>query len=63
MGASAYFTEAAAMPSSANILPVSAASAFISSRCFASGVEPQPQPAATTEMQRAGALMPTCKAV
>ena len=42
--------------SSANILPVSAASAFMASRCLASGVEPQPQPAATTEMQRVGRI-------
>src|SRR6185503_11067272 len=39
------------MPCSANILPVSAASAFIASRSFASGLEPQPQPAAVTDSQ------------
>jgi hypothetical protein len=54
IAASAYFAAAAAMPSSANIFPVSAASAFIASRLTGSGVEPQPQPAAVTEMQRLG---------
>src|SRR5215471_12385849 len=52
IGASAYFAAAAAMPSSANILPVSAASAFIASRLPISGAEPQPQPAAVTDRQR-----------
>jgi hypothetical protein len=54
MGASAYLAAAETMPSSANIFPVSAASAFMASRVPASGLEPQPQPAAVTDRQRCG---------
>src|SRR5215208_6023699 len=52
IGASAYLAAADAMPSSANICPVSAASAFMASRLSGSGVEPQPQPAAVTDRHR-----------
>ena len=54
---------AAAIPSWANILPVSAASTFIASRVAALAVEPQPQPAAVTDRQRCGYRIPTCSAV
>ena len=57
------FRRAEMMPSSANIFPVSAAMAFMASRVAASGVEPQPQPAAVTDRQRCGYRIPTCNAV
>src|SRR5260370_34731546 len=58
IGASAYFAAANLMPSSANILPVSAACSFMASARCVSGNEPQPTPAATTEMQRCGVRLP-----
>jgi hypothetical protein len=57
------FAAAETIPSAANIFPVSAASAFMASRDAASGVEPQPQPAAVTDRQRCGYRIPTCSAV
>src|SRR5499426_1516977 len=54
IGASAYLAAAETMPSSANIFPVSAASAFMVARVPASALEPQPQPAVVTDRQRRG---------
>ena len=44
----------AAMPFSMNIAEVSSATLRMAARCAGSGSEPQPQPAAATEMQRSG---------